>query len=876
MATKESANFGGTAKTKKGNNGSNNSAVRTLLSLARQDKNIASQQKLLITFLQIGASFSEVEEIYDIYPQALTRDVLFEAAKLGVPAKIVDDLTEKLVNAYLRSDGRFPLPYYALPPHLKDPVDFRCSGDFRLEKDSHLLTSGNVARGLQQILRSNVVNLQAFAPPNESGKLFWNLHEFIEFLGDIPKSEHLETLQFTFPKDCPSPKEAPANSDKVRKREANKEAQPRQPIEQQQQKRANPLKDRCMSNRLKNKLSRKKLGEGCLRLTYIRIDFDYSRKTSASFLQMISNLGNLPSIEKFFTKIEVNDNVQEMTQPEDFTGFKAELLEAIGKLVLSSMSLKSLVIDAEDFKEESDWEPLLKILKKNPPLHRLLIRGFCLGSANEALSQHYRKDDVRHMKLEPFRRKLLQVVQEYNTSLTDVCFVIPACYCDSMWNRLRRNECPFKFMKDTNNLTLMTCSPVVKRHKNGKHAVPAPVHVPELEHLLSLNAHGRVNTKEPNLTHLTFLKALTNDGKFLKNESVLYALLRERADFVPMLYSTIQQSPSDVNFESDELYLAAMGRLSLPLERFVELCVRRRDNFSSLYNFLRLFPTIWLERLRTAKQITQEQTQRSRKDYVSVVELSECTQIIKTGLKCVSEGGETDHLVVYGTQTVKANKKDPRKPVKAIRLNVAPSVGGGTLTKFPKLKIGSKGQLVFKAKKKSDKNRVNRRSENSDVADEGKPDTVAIVPKQRRVALMDTSNQTKSKQATEKRDLQTKPAVKQNKKPTKQAPVPKGKKAERDDSFKFDDLDKMGLGDLKIEDFDDDSSFEDPDEKWHSHVDAMKPFCRRPRDSRRKICPPNTVRRQPNLNLFGEDSDDQENVDPMGDDSDDSDWEVSA
>ena len=868
--TKEPANTGGINKTKNGTNGSTKSAVRTLLALARQDTKIAAQQKLLMTFLQIGASFGDVQEMYKIYPQALTRDVLFQAAKLVVPTKILDNLTEKLVRAYLRPDG-LPLPYYDLPSHLKDPDDFRRSGDFRLEKDSHLLTSGNVSRGLQQVLRSNVVNLQAFAPTDKKFKPFWNLQEFIEFLGEIIKSKHLETLQFTFPKERSSPKIAPASSDIVAKAEAKEEAQP---TEQRQKKEASSNTDVCMSNRLKNKLSRRKLeelDEGCRRLTYVRIDFDYSHETSVSFLQMVSSLGNLPSLEKFFIKIEANDNVQS----EDFTRFKAEFLEAIEKLVLSSKSLESLVIDAEAFKEEVDWEPILKVLKKNPPLQRLLIRGFYPGNATEALLQRYSKDDVCHINLEPFKRKLLQVVQEYNTSLTDVCFVIPKCRCDSLWNRFGEDECPFNFMNDENNLALITCTPVIKRYKNGKQTVPSPVHVPELKHLLSLNAHGRVSVKAPDLTHRQFLKAITEDGVFLGNESILYALLRDRAEFVPMLYSNIQQSPSHINFESDELYLAATGKISLPLERFAELCVRHRDNFSSLYNFLRLFPTIWLEQLRTAKKITQEQTKRSKKDYVSVVELFECTQIIKTGVKCVSKDGETNRLAVYGTQIVKANKKDPKRPVRVIRLNVAPSVGGGTLTKFPKLKIGSKGQLVFKTKKNNNKNRGNRRSTNNNAADEGERDAVAGAPKQKRLALKDTSNQIKIKNATNKLGTKTKPAAKESKKRTGQSPLPKvkTKKTKKANFFKFHDLDKIGLGNLKIEGFEDDRDFEDPDEVSQSRTNAKKPARQRSRGARRKIYPANRARHQPNFSeIIGEATDGEENIDPEGIDAD---WGLS-
>ena len=163
------------------NRDDNKSAAKTLLSLARQDTRIAFRQNLLQTFLQIGATFSEVQKIYELYPEALTRDILFEAGKYGASAKILDFLTKKLVAAYLRPDGR-PLAYFALPTHLKYPGDFRCSGDFRLQQDAHLLTSGNIARGLQQILHSNVVNLEAFAPTvSKRSRPFWNMNEFIDF-----------------------------------------------------------------------------------------------------------------------------------------------------------------------------------------------------------------------------------------------------------------------------------------------------------------------------------------------------------------------------------------------------------------------------------------------------------------------------------------------------------------------------------------------------------------------------------------------------------------------------------------------------------------------------------------------------------------------
>ena len=52
--------------------------AKMLLALVRQDTAMARRQHLLLTFLQMGASFSDVKEIYELYPYSLNRDILFE------------------------------------------------------------------------------------------------------------------------------------------------------------------------------------------------------------------------------------------------------------------------------------------------------------------------------------------------------------------------------------------------------------------------------------------------------------------------------------------------------------------------------------------------------------------------------------------------------------------------------------------------------------------------------------------------------------------------------------------------------------------------------------------------------------------------------
>ena len=76
----------------------------------------------------------------------------------------------------------------------------------------------------------------------------------------------------------------------------------------------------------------------------------------------------------FFTQVRANGTIQKMKKnpkAEQFIRFKSELLETIGKLINSCKSLQSLVLDAKDYKDASEWEPLLKALEKNAAINIL-------------------------------------------------------------------------------------------------------------------------------------------------------------------------------------------------------------------------------------------------------------------------------------------------------------------------------------------------------------------------------------------------------------------------------------------------------------------------------------------------------------------------
>ncbi|CAB9518779.1 expressed unknown protein [Seminavis robusta] len=745
-----------TSNTKNGASGTSSSGssknaskdpVKALLKLARQNKHMAERQHLLLTFLQMGASLSDVKEVYEMRPYALNRDVLFEAGKLQVAPKVLKFLLDHLSKSlgyeyYLYNNPR---------------------RSFTLKQDPHLLTDGNVTLGLQQVVQSKIAFLKVFAP--ESGKPFWTLKEFVEFFsGEVLKSPHIQTLCCTFPIKDELQSAASTNKKAASKPTAMEEvsASQTQTVTLQQPAetttvttQAKPPKPHPMAAKIKARLQPKKL-EQCI-LEDVRIKAQYAHKTSDSLLQLVRSLANLPKLKTFALQIQ-----KDAISPKGFKEFKQFLPEAVGKLIVTCKTLENLILDAADLKKPAEWDPLWKALEKNPPLQRLWVRGFqqkISEAAVKALPKAYKPEHAVHtVSLESVRRNLLAVLEKYNTTLTVVRFVIPECRCDSAF-QLDGDDC-FLHHK---YYSLPSCTPAItttanttnnqqQQQPNGTRYIPPPKCVPELDHFLAMNAHGRAALKAPRMTHNQWLAALTSGNpsdrttknKFPADPSIVFSHLRNRPEYVAMLYSLIRSpTKQSAAFDMEELHLAAQGVLALPLERFVELCARRIDDVTAIYSFLQVNPTMWLHYLQTAKQIVKElKTQKTKKHFAGVVELTKVTRIVQTGTRTITSNNKTTQVPVYKPQAVVLTQ-----PRKVIRLNVAPSVDHSTLTKFPKLAIGGRGrdELVAKRKKKAEEDV----SKPAAVANSKKKEST--VPSTTTRTLAETTNTVKPKKVAAKK-----------------------------------------------------------------------------------------------------------------------------